>query len=152
MRATHIPPPRAVDPNFQIVESGRQLPGYCYAEFVATNVGALLAAFNDGRGRVFAGGFARPALFTPYNGHPSQRFELRSRAAIAAFVTSRHRAGDGWTETQLTAPASASPTGVGIFGVMIRVRTGVREYIRGAKVVIACATGSITTWRGPAWA
>jgi hypothetical protein len=76
------------------------------------------------------------------------------RAAIEEFASERHKAGDGWTLTDLAPPlgrVGLPREGTYGEGLIVQQESAHFRKQEGAKVVIDCATGLIQTWVGPAF-
>jgi hypothetical protein len=141
------PTAHALAPGFRVEATPLRLRGLCAPNMVKARLTALLLDFNGGDGAGFRRSFTPRSHFHPYT---ASRGPV-ARAAIAAFVRERYRAGDGWTATTLLPPRGSSGRSRAVYGAALRVtRQGQLLADLGAKVVVDCRSGLIATWIGPA--
>jgi hypothetical protein len=138
-------------PDFVVESTSIDLPGRCETEAVQERVVGAVEAFNSGQGGSFAASFLETeGQLSPY-GVGGRGFV--GREAIAAFVTERHKTGDGWTLAVLSPPLGRvglpRETAYGVDLIVVQKGSGFRRR-EGAKVVIDCASGLILGWVGPA--
>jgi hypothetical protein len=113
-------------------------------------VGAV-EAFNSGRADSFATSFLESGQLSPYD-VGGRGFV--GRDAIEGFAIARHKAGDGWTLTDLAPPLGrVGLPREGIYGAGLIVQQEAADFRKqeNAKVVIDCASGLIRGWVGPAF-
>jgi hypothetical protein len=129
------------------------LPAKCQVAGVKHRVLTIIHAFNTGEGEKFASNFTKGAIFDPYNGDVRLGLgPLVGHRAIAGFVNDRYSAGDGWTLSQLLTPQG----GVGlpvetVYGLGFTITYPGGSLAGGSKVVVACSSGLVSRWAGPAF-
>jgi hypothetical protein len=138
-------------PGFRVLSTKIELPPKCRTDVVRERVVGAVEAFNLGRADSFADAFLKTGQLSPY--------DVGGRgfvgpAAIEGFVSERHKAGDGWTLTDLAPPLGS----VGLpreaaygAGLIVQQESAHFRKQEGAKVVIDCASGLIRAWVGPAF-
>jgi hypothetical protein len=138
-------------PGFRTLSTKIELPSNCRPGAVRARVVAALEAFNSGRADSFAASFLESGQLAPY-GVGGRGFV--GRDAIEGFITARHKAGDGWTLTDLAPPLGrVGLPREGAYGAGLIVQQEATDFRKqeNAKVVIDCASGLIRGWVGPAF-
>lgn len=145
------PNARALAASFRVHSTPIALPEACRPAAARQRVRSALVAFNVGAGETFARSFVASSGFHPYTASfPGTG--LIGRARIARFVSSRYRAGDGWTATRLLPPRGT----VGLpkwaaYGLEFQLsHQGALVTTRAsAKLVLDCQSGLLDGWVGP---
>lgn len=127
-----------------------ELPPKCRPEAVKTRVVGAVEAFNAGQTDSFAESFLEiGGQLAPYD---VGGLGFHSRDSIEEFASERHKAGDGWTLTDLAPPLHE----IGLpreaaYGAGLIVQQEAAQFRKpgGAKIVIDCASGLIRAWIGP---
>src|SRR6266545_3393556 len=88
-------------PGFRVLSTSVELPPKCRTDAVRARVVGAVEAFDFGRADSFADAFLETGQLSPYD-VGGRGFV--GRAAIEGFVSERHKAGDGWTLTDLGPP------------------------------------------------
>ncbi|MDP9307051.1 MAG: hypothetical protein M3P15_01940 [Actinomycetota bacterium] len=148
-------PPNAPDTtaDFTVNSPAVRLPVKCQVPGVERRVLSIIHAFNTGHGDEFASNFTRGANFDPYNGDIRLgQGPLVSRRAIARFVDDRYSAGDGWTVSQLLTPqGDVGLPFEAVYGLRFTITYPGGSLAGGSKVVVACSSGLVSRWVGPAF-
>jgi hypothetical protein len=141
----------ALAPGFKFLWSTTvELPPKCRPQAVKARVVGAVEAFNSGHTDSFAESFLETGgQLAPYD---VGGLGFHSREAIEEFASERHKAGDGWTLTDLAPPLHEiglpRETAYGA-GLIVQQEAAQFRKLGGAKIVIDCASGLIRAWIGP---